>query len=73
MDFFHDGDAKNDVSIRWPMVYVDTPGVTGTIVYKTTMASGKGSDDSAQIWAQGSWESQTTSPTSTITLLEIGS
>ena len=73
MDFFNDGDAKNDVSIRWPMVYVDTPGVTGTIVYKTMMASGKGSDDSAQIWAQGSWESQTTAPTSTMTLMEIGS
>lgn len=73
MDFYFDGDAKNDVSVRHPMVKLDTPGVTGTIVYKTMMASGKGSDDSAQVWAQGDWESQTTSPTSTITLLEIGS
>lgn len=73
MDFHFDGDAKNDVSVRHSMMKLDTPGVTGTIVYKTQMASGKGSDDSAQIWAQGSWESQTTSPTSTITLLEIGS
>ena len=73
MDFYFDGDAKNDVSVRHSMIKLDAPGVTGTIVYKTTMASGKGSDDSAQIWAQGSWESQTTSPTSTMTLLEIGS
>ena len=73
MDFYFDGDAKNDVSVRHPMVKLDNPGVTGTIVYKTMMASGKGSDDYAQIWAQGDWESQTTSPTSTMTLLEIGS
>ena len=73
MDFYFDGDAKNDVSVRHSMVKLDTPGVTGTIVYKTQMASGKGSDDYAQVWAQGDWESQTTSPTSTMTLLEIGS
>ena len=73
MDFFHNGGDTNNVSLRWPMMKLDTPGTTGTIVYKTMMASGKGSDDYAEIWAQPDFESQTTSPTSTITLMEISS
>ena len=73
MDFFHNGGDTNNVSLRWPMMKLDTPGTTGTIVYKTMMASGKGSDDYAEIWAQPDFESQTTSPTSTMTLMEISS
>ena len=71
MDFFHDGDAKNDVSQRWTMTKLDTHGTSGTIVYKTQMASGKGSDDSAQVWMNDDWESQNQAPTSTMTLMEI--
>ena len=73
MDFHHDGDAKNDISQRWTMTKLDTHGTSGTIVYKTQMASGKGSDDSAQVWMNDDWESQTTAPTSTMTLMEIAS
>ena len=73
LDFHHAGHNSNNISLRWPMVKLDTPGTTGTIVYKTMMADGKAGDDYAEIWAQPDFESQTTSPTSTMTLMEIGS
>ena len=73
-DFYLSNDAVNNTVIRHTMNFLDdSPGGNGStsITYKTQFAVTH-TDDSGQVWAQPSWESQNQAPTSTIILMEIG-
>jgi len=74
-DFYLANDAVNNTVIRHTMNFLDdSPGGDGStsVTYKTQFAVTH-TDDSGQIWAQPSWESQNQAPTSSIILMEIGS
>ena len=74
-DFYLSNDAVNNTLIRHTMNFLDdSPGGDGgtSITYKTQFAVTH-TDDSGQVWAQPSWESQNQAPTSSIILMEIGS
>ena len=74
-DFYLSNDAVNNTLIRHTMNFLDdSPGGDGStaVTYKTQFAVTH-TDDSGQVWAQPSWESQNQAPTSVIILMEIGS
>ena len=74
-DFYLSHHNVNNVVLRHTMNYLDaSPGGDGStsITYKTQFACSL-TDDSGQVWAQPSWESQNQAPTSTIILIEVGS
>ncbi len=74
-DFYLSHHNVNNVVIRHGMNFLDdSPGGDGStaITYKTQFCCTT-TDDSGQVWAQPSWESQNQAPTSSIILMEVGS
>ena len=72
-DFYLSNTSVNNVVIRHGMNFLDdSPGGDGStaVTYKTQFCCTT-ADDSGQVWAQPSWESQNQAPTSSIILMEV--
>ncbi len=70
-DFYFSNTSVNNIVIRHTLQCLDSPSTTSSTTYKTQFACAT-ADDSGQVWAQPSWESQNRAPTSSIILLEVG-
>ena len=72
-DHYLSNTSVNKVVLRHSMNFLDdSPGGNGStaITYKTQFACTT-TDDSGQVWAQPSWESQNQQPTSSMILMEV--
>jgi hypothetical protein len=72
-DHYLSNTSVNNVVLRHSMNFLDdSPGGNGStaITYKTQFACTT-TDDSGQVWAQPSWESQNQQPTSSMILMEV--